>query len=148
MRQDILNRKEEILALVDEKTPKFEIARRLGCNVKTLNTYLKTFGVEYHGNFGWAKGMKIPSKTYIPYEEYIQRANFNRNKLCKKLIREGYKEAKCERCQRFEWEGRPIPLEIHHVDGNRDNNGLDNLQILCPNCHALTDTYKGKNIKK
>jgi hypothetical protein len=42
--------------------------------------------------------------------------------------------------------GQRIPLEIHHVDGNPDNETKENLQILCPNCHAQTDTYKGKNM--
>ena len=41
----------------------------------------------------------------------------------------------------------PIPLELHHKDGNRYNNQLDNLMLLCPNCHALTENYRAKNIK-
>jgi len=47
-----------------------------------------------------------------------------------------------------EWLGRPIPLELHHIDGNRDNNVLENYQLLCPNCHALTDSYRGRNSAK
>lgn len=63
------------------------------------------------------------------------------------MIKEGYKEYKCECCGLTEWRGKPIPLELHHKDGNHDNNKLDNLEILCPNCHAQTDNYTGKNIK-
>ncbi len=55
---------------------------------------------------------------------------------------------KCENCGLEEWQGKKIPLEVHHIDGNELNSGLSNLQILCPNCHALTDNYKGKNINK
>ena len=55
---------------------------------------------------------------------------------------------KCEQCHLTQWNNQPIPLEIHHIDGNHLNNNLDNLQLLCPNCHALTDNYCGKNIVK
>ena len=53
---------------------------------------------------------------------------------------------KCENCGLEEWQGKQIPLEVHHIDGDELNSDLSNLQILCPNCHALTDNYKGKNI--
>ena len=53
----------------------------------------------------------------------------------------------CECCGLSEWMGGLIPLEVHHKDGDELNSTLENLQLLCPNCHAMTDTYKGKNIK-
>ncbi len=43
------------------------------------------------------------------------------------------------------WLNKPIPLELHHKDGDNTNNELDNLELLCPNCHALTDNYRGRN---
>jgi hypothetical protein len=52
----------------------------------------------------------------------------------------------CENCHNSEWIGQKIPLEVHHIDGDRMNNELTNLQLLCPNCHALTENYRGKNI--
>lgn len=64
--------------------------------------------------------------------------------LLKKLIEEGLKEHKCEKCGRTEWEGDKIPLELHHIDGNHYNNVFDNLIALCPNCHAQTNGYKGR----
>ena len=54
----------------------------------------------------------------------------------------------CQCCHKTEWLGKDIPLEIHHIDGNRKNNSDENIMILCPNCHALTDNYKSKNRKK
>ncbi len=49
-------------------------------------------------------------------------------------------------CRRERWNGRPIPLELDHVSGVRDDNRLNNLRLLCPNCHAQTPTYRGRNI--
>jgi 5-methylcytosine-specific restriction endonuclease McrA len=51
----------------------------------------------------------------------------------------------CSRCKNTIWMGKNIPLELHHIDGNYLNDDLDNLELLCPNCHSITDTYKGKN---
>lgn len=61
-----------------------------------------------------------------------------------KLIKEGYKEKKCEKCGLIHWKGKEISLELHHKDGNTRNNKLENLEILCPNCHAQTDNYRSK----
>lgn len=55
------------------------------------------------------------------------------------------KGRKCEICQLEKWLDKPITLELHHIDGNSDNNDLNNLQIICPNCHSQTDNYKAKN---
>lgn len=52
---------------------------------------------------------------------------------------------KCEKCGGTEWLGEPIPLQVHHIDGDGLNSELENLQLLCPNCHALTDNFCGKN---
>lgn len=70
------------------------------------------------------------------------------NSLKLKLFNEGVKERKCECCGITEWNGKPAPLQLHHIDGDNTNNSLENLQILCPNCHAQTDNYCSKNKKK
>lgn len=51
----------------------------------------------------------------------------------------------CWMCDREEWLGQPIPLELDHINGNSDDHSQENLRILCPNCHAQTPTYKAKN---
>jgi 5-methylcytosine-specific restriction endonuclease McrA len=54
----------------------------------------------------------------------------------------------CEVCGTREWNGESVPLELHHLDGDRTNNGDDNLQVLCPNCHSQTDNFRGRNSKR
>ncbi len=51
---------------------------------------------------------------------------------------------RCEGCDLTEWCGVPIALEVHHIDGQSDNNALGNRQLLCPNCHAQTPNYRGR----
>lgn len=67
----------------------------------------------------------------------------NRQNL-KRILQSG-KEYKCEICGISEWQNSKIKLQVHHVDGDRTNNDLKNLQILCPNCHSQTDNFCSKN---
>jgi Zn finger protein HypA/HybF involved in hydrogenase expression len=52
---------------------------------------------------------------------------------------------KCWTCGITEWNNKSIVMELEHIDGNSENNSLDNLSLICPNCHSQTPTYKGKN---
>jgi hypothetical protein len=64
-------------------------------------------------------------------------------------IKEGIKENRCELCGLTNtWNGKPIMLQMDHINGISDDHRLENLQILCPNCHSQTDTYCGRNIKR
>jgi 5-methylcytosine-specific restriction endonuclease McrA len=69
----------------------------------------------------------------------------NTSRLRQRLIRERVLEARCAECGLDAWRGRPIPLELDHINGERSDLRPGNLRLLCPNCHALTPTYKGKN---
>lgn len=140
MRKDILEKKQEILEHIATNGCKSELCRRFKCKPETLNSYLSQMGIEYSGNSS-RKGIKS-GEGYKPVMYYINNDIYlGASKLRAKLIRDGIKEAKCERCNQREWLNKPIPLELHHIDGNRYNNSLDNLQVLCPNCHAQLTLY-------
>lgn len=66
----------------------------------------------------------------------------------KRLIDKGYKIYKCEECGIDTWNGKPLRLQVHHINGNHNDNRIENIQILCPNCHTQTDTYGRNNIPK
>lgn len=87
----------------------------------------------------------------IPLEECLKiNPNFyltNSSKLKKRLLKEGLKKYECEFCNISTWRGAAISLQLDHIDGNRFNNNLENLRILCPNCHSQTPTYCSKNKK-
>lgn len=83
----------------------------------------------------------------MPLEELLVSGRpTHTGKLRQRLVEEGFKEHRGENCRRATWLGQPIPLELDHVNGQRDDNRLENLRLLCPNCHALTPTYRGRNI--
>ena len=142
-RTDILNRKEEILNWINENQSKAFICKQLKCKPETLNNYLIKMDIQYAGNQG-GKGIKT-APQYKTAEEYIESTCVKSHILKLKLIKDGLKEDKCEICGNFEWQGIKLPLELHHKDGNHYNNNLDNLQILCPNCHSIQKGNSGAN---
>jgi 5-methylcytosine-specific restriction endonuclease McrA len=95
------------------------------------------------------KGLiKISPK--IPLDEIIINGShplYQSFKLKRRLFAEGIKKNKCEVCGLTSWLKKPINLELHHKDGNSKNHKLNNLVLLCPNCHSQTDTFRAKNRK-
>ncbi len=91
----------------------------------------------------WNKGKKLPPKKSI--ESYLNNeAPIQSNKLKKRLLKENIFKAICSNCQNTQWLDQSIPLELDHINGNNKDNRLKNLRLLCPNCHALTPTYRRK----
>lgn len=146
LRTDILERKEDILKWINEKQSKAFICRELKCKPETLNSYLQKMNINYEGNQG-LKGLK-QSNQYKTAIEYSQQANVKSHLLKQKLIKDGIKKDECEICGCSFWQGKKLPLELHHKDGDHFNNDFSNLQILCPNCHSIQEGNSGANIGK
>jgi hypothetical protein len=80
---------------------------------------------------------------------YNSKRNLSGNALKKRLYDEGLKERKCEECGQSEnWKGKKISLILDHINGDRVDNRIENLRIICPNCNATLDTHCGKNKTK
>jgi len=93
-----------------------------------------------------ARGDVVPRPRIRPLEEFLVAGRqIGRCNLKRRLIAEGLKENRCEQCGITEWQGKPLNMQLHHKDGDGTNNTLENLELLCPNCHAQTDTYGGRN---
>ena len=94
----------------------------------------------------WNKGMTIGPKR--PIEDYLSnKQSIQSYKFKNRLISEGIFKKECFNCHLSKWLDQDIPIELDHINGNHQDNSLENIRLLCPNCHALTDTYRGKNKK-
>jgi hypothetical protein len=129
-----------------------------GGNYATMNRRLKKWDIDISH---WGKGIKerqgyLKGKTHdwaikTPTDEILIKNcvwGGTTHKLRIRLIKEGYFKHQCYDCQNTHWKNELIPLELEHKNGNRTDNRIENLTLLCPNCHALTPTYRGRNKKK
>lgn len=92
----------------------------------------------FGNNQGWAKGKSAVSDIRIKVSHAPRRKTL-KNWLAQQ---NGYE---CAECHISDWRGYKISLELDHIDGNNHNNELSNLRLLCPNCHSLTPTWRGRN---
>jgi DNA-binding transcriptional ArsR family regulator len=91
------------------------------------------------------RGAIVTRPQAAPIEIYlVGDRRVNRNHLKRRLIAAGLKEHRCERCGIDSWLGEPLSLALHHINGEGRDNRLENLALLCPNCHAQTPNFSGK----
>jgi DNA-binding CsgD family transcriptional regulator len=91
------------------------------------------------------RGLVTPRPARLPIDQLLVAGpRRGREHLKRRLYDAGLKPRWCERCGLSQWRGAPLALELHHVNGDRHDNRLENLLILCPNCHSQTDTWAGR----
>lgn len=123
---------------------------RQGNNSKTLRKYLDDNKIDYSHFTGRARTYKIKKEVSLN-DIFSNKYSYNNRSLKNRLLKAGYKKYECEECGISKWLGKEIVLQLHHKDGNNKNNSLENLKLLCPNCHSLTENFcgnKNKNIIK
>lgn len=138
---------EEFIEVCQKANSMSQAAAELKLHFNTFKRKALKLGV-YKTNQGGRGFSKKDNGNKIYLKDILdgKHPQYQSNKLRIRLIKEGVKEHKCESCGIEEWMNNPISLELDHIDGNRTNHSLDNLRILCPNCHSQTSTYRGKNI--
>ncbi len=139
---------EDVKKACDQNKTMIEAAISLNIPYKTFARIAKRLGC-FKPNQG-GRGMKGETPpNCINLNDILsgKHPQYGSSKLRKRLIKEGIKEEECEICKIKIWMGKPVPLELDHIDGNNSNHKLENLRIICPNCHAQTSTHSCKKIK-
>ena len=145
--------KELLEKLVNESNSYSEVAKKLGLNHRfygnrqTVKKYIELFNIDikHFGNYGC--GIK---RNLALNEILIKDSTYRNNTHIKeKLYSSDLKKRECEICgQGEEWNGKKMSLILDHINGVSNDNRLENLRIVCPNCNATLDTHGGKNRKK
>jgi hypothetical protein len=120
-----------------------------GGNYGVLRRALSAHGIDtsHFVGRGWSLGRTLPSRK--PLDAHLRvSSSIQSFKLKRRLLRAGMMRSTCARCGLETWQGNPIPLELDHINGDNRDNRLTNLRLLCPNCHALTPTYRSKRRPK
>ena len=99
----------------------------------------------------WTKAVRtnrlVPRPRLPPLETILQKSR-TRSTIKRRLLAAGKIQNRCDFCGLSEWRGQPLSIQIDHINGIRDDHRLENLRMLCPNCHAQTETYGAKNRKR
>ncbi len=123
--------------------------RGAGGNYVQIKKYIHEYGLDISHFTGklWSQGLRGIGKSRIPLNKIlIDLSTYQSYKLKNRLFKVGLKTPFCEECgwAKISDDGR-VPLELDHINGRRSDNRLENLRILCPNCHSLKPTHRGCN---
>ena len=145
--KDIGYTKEDFIKVCNESKSMSEACSKLGLHFNTFKKWAVKYGCYNPNQSG--KGTHKPNNSRIPVKEILagKHPQYQTYKLKLKLIDEGYKEDKCELCG---WDkkipgNKYTPCELHHINGDNTDHRLENLILICPNCHSLQDHYRSRN---
>ena len=131
---DIINYSKEVFSLAGLMR-KLDL-RPCGGNYASIKRKVQTLNID---TSHWTGSAWNKDKQLKDWSQYTKAVNLKEHLI----IERGHK---CEKCGNTEWFGQPIALEVHHIDGDRTNNSVENLQVLCPNCHATTPDWRKQKL--
>lgn len=144
--------KEQIQEAINNTSENSAVSMRAAAiylNIKydTFRKYAQLYQLWTPNSSGKGRTKHVPDTKRIPLEDILagNQSQYGTFKLKNRLFSELGWQKICSCCNLQTWLNKPIPLELDHIDGDRYNHKLENLRLLCANCHAQTDTYCAKN---
>ena len=135
--------KEELEQFIKESYSYAQVCEKVGYSGGSGPKAIKEMIEHYNFDVSHFKGQAW-NKDGFNYERFTSGKVIKSANAIDALV--ALRGRKCEKCQNEKWFDQPITLELHHLDGDKLNNEMDNLVLLCPNCHSYTDNWRGKNI--
>jgi Zn finger protein HypA/HybF involved in hydrogenase expression len=152
--------KEDLLELLENSESVSDILRKCGVrfcggNHQTLYTVLEERGINadyYKLKYGIIHSKKTSEqgrRKKLPLElALVENSSYSRKDLKRRLIEDKILENKCQKCKLGnEWGGEPLSLQMDHINGVYNDNRLENLRLLCPNCHSQTEDFAGRSLR-
>ena len=145
-----LKTKEELEKIINESKTLAEVMYKLGYSgnrgnsIKGLKNYLDELNIDYskytNNFYAYSHPQNELKDILVENSSYS-----NMTRLKKRIINAGLLKNECHICGINEWQNKPLVLQLDHINGNNRDNRIENLRLLCPNCHSQTDTWCGKN---
>ena len=143
--------KEELQDIVNNSNTWQEIMYNLGYTANRGNSYKKMKEHLIELNIDTSK-LDVNNKARYSHPKYsldeilVENSTYtNMTKLKDRVLKTGLLETKCAICGITDWNNMPLVLQLDHINGNNRDNRIENLRLLCPNCHSQTETFSGKN---
>lgn len=143
----------DFINLVKSKCTYSDVLRELGLGTRggsstdTLKRRIKELNIDithFNRHGGGCHRKKYNEEIFVEHSTYLCTSH-----LKTRILQDNLLEYKCEQCGNTgEWLNQPLVLQLDHINGIHDDNRLENLRFLCPNCHSITETYAGKNKNK
>ncbi len=142
--------RDKVRKLLEDGKTGAEIARQLGLSPATVSYHKRTLGFPLKSWYDAVqRGVITPRPQALPLEEILRRnRKRNRYHVKSRLMAAGLKTNECEECGLTQWRGEPLSLALHHINGDGTDNRLENLVLLCPNCHSQTPNFGVKNVAR
>lgn len=125
--------------------------RAEGGNYRTVRRAIDTLEIDtsHFTGQGWRKDSTRPMTPPRPLKEVlVENSEATTSHVRRRLLQEGLVEQQCAICGIREWMGKPLTIELDHVNGIHNDHRLENIRMLCPNCHSQTPTYRGRNRRR
>jgi len=123
------------------------LSEKAAGNYRTVQKHAAMLGLDISHFVGKGAGKSKGNVKYTLGEMLVENGSASTYNVRNRILKEGIKAYQCELCGIAEWMGKPIALQLDHINGVGNDHRVENLRILCPNCHSQTETWGSRNVR-